>query len=301
MPARPRLLAVLRQGWSWTAGLAIAFWGCFASAQPPGIPRDFVWRISGTPATVYLAGSLHELRARDRPSLSLYQAYALADRVVFEADLAEFATPAFEERVHSLSTQPPGRGLTNDVDTVTYELLSRIARRNELPEDLFNRFQPWFAGTYAALLLLSEAGFQEDHGIDRYFYDRCVREGKRLEFLESGAEQLELLATIPASEAIESLRQDLEAGVDHARALVEAWSQGDAETLDRLSRVSSDRAPQSFQRFMVDRNLAWLPRLKTWLKDTNTTLVIVGAGHLVGTNGVVRLLERDGYSVTQLP
>ena len=301
MPGRPHLFAILLHGGFWTAGLVVACWGWCATAQSPRIARDFVWRVTGTPATVYLAGSLHELRARDRPSLSLYQAYALADRVVFEADLAEFETPAFQERVHRLSTQPPGRGLTNQLDAATYERLSRIARRNDLPDDLFNRFQPWFAGTYAALLLLSEAGFQEDHGIDRTFYDRTVREGKRLEFLESGAEQLELLAGIPASEAIESLRQDLEAGVDDARALVEAWSQGDAETLDRLSRESSDRAPQSFQRFVVDRNLAWLPRLKTWLKDTNTTLVIVGAGHLVGTNGVVRLLERDGYSVTQLP
>ncbi len=286
-----------RTGIRW-GGLLLAF-GTWA--QTASVPRDFVWRVEGKPGVLFLAGSLHELRGGDRPSLSLYQAYALADRVVFEADIGEFDQPAFRERVKALSELPAGQSLYRKLDAETRKKLGTIAVRNELPEDAFDRWRPWFAGSYAILLLLSESGFKEDHGVDRYFYDRAVREGKSRDYLETGKQQLELLARIPDDEALQSLRQDLDGGVEYARSLVDAWAVGDAAKFDRLSRDNSADTPESFRKFVDDRNRAWLPKLEKWLGQTNCTLVVVGAGHLVGTNGLVQLLSVRGYPVRQLP
>ncbi len=282
-------------------GLLVLVGSSFLETAAADLPKDFVWRVQGKPGTLYLAGSLHELRARDRPSPSLYEAYARCDRMVLEADLSEFEQPEFQARLAQLAALPAGKSLASRLDPTSRDQLKEIARRHRLPDDAFDRYQPWFASSYAALLLLEEAGFRGDHGVDRQFFDRAVREGKPRVFLETGQQQLDLLTRIPEAEALDSLRQDLQGGVDYARSLVEAWQQGDAATLERLTIADAEVTPVSFRRLVVDRNLAWLPQLERMLAQTNYTLVLVGAGHLVGTNGLVELVKQRGYPVVQLP
>ncbi|HJW29526.1 MAG TPA: TraB/GumN family protein, partial [Saprospiraceae bacterium] len=46
-----------------------------------------------------------------------------------------------------------------------------------------------------------------------------------------------------------------------------------------------------------NRNRNWIPRIGEWMRK-GTTLFAVGAGHLGGKNGVIRLLQKAGYKVT---
>jgi uncharacterized protein YbaP (TraB family) len=48
------------------------------------------------------------------------------------------------------------------------------------------------------------------------------------------------------------------------------------------------------------RNGKWLPQIERFVSDGANYLVIVGAGHLVGEQGLVRTLQRAGYRVEQL-
>ena len=50
-------------------------------------------------------------------------------------------------------------------------------------------------------------------------------------------------------------------------------------------------------RLLDDRNIAWIPKLETAFKE-KPTFVAVGAGHLGGTNGVIKLLRAKGYQVS---
>ena len=50
----------------------------------------------------------------------------------------------------------------------------------------------------------------------------------------------------------------------------------------------------------TDRNRRWIPQIETMLAAPETTLVVVGAAHLVGRDGVVEMLRRKGYVVEQL-
>ncbi len=51
--------------------------------------------------------------------------------------------------------------------------------------------------------------------------------------------------------------------------------------------------------FLDDRNTQWVPLIKQHIKN-HPTFIAVGAGHLGGPNGVVRLLQREGYTVTPI-
>ncbi|HRI14750.1 MAG TPA: TraB/GumN family protein [Verrucomicrobiota bacterium] len=283
-------------------GLALISDGWTADAPQKSRPqKDFVWRVQSTNGVLFLAGSLHELRARDRPSASLYEAYALCDRIVFEVDLAEIGQEDFRREVTRLARLPPGKSLTKQLDAATVQKLRQLARRQSLPEDEFEQFRPWFASSYASLLLLSEAGFEAAHGTDQTFFDRAVREGKPRESLETGRQQLDMLVNLPERDGLAELRRDLTNGLAEAEALVQAWKTGDVEAMERLALEDRNASPSMYDRLLTARNAAWLPRLEHWLAGTNSTLVLVGAAHLVGTNGLVHLLERRGHSVRQMP
>ena len=47
------------------------------------------------------------------------------------------------------------------------------------------------------------------------------------------------------------------------------------------------------------RNQAWLPRVEQLLHGDGTSMVVVGALHLVGEGGLVDLLRDQGYQVEQ--
>jgi uncharacterized protein YbaP (TraB family) len=49
-----------------------------------------------------------------------------------------------------------------------------------------------------------------------------------------------------------------------------------------------------------ERNVKMAERIETFLKDSDAYFVLVGAGHLVGDKGIVRLLQDKKYKVEQL-
>lgn len=49
--------------------------------------------------------------------------------------------------------------------------------------------------------------------------------------------------------------------------------------------------------FLKDRNHKWIPKIKDIMKD-QSAFIAVGAGHLGGQTGVIKLLEKEGYIVT---
>ncbi len=49
--------------------------------------------------------------------------------------------------------------------------------------------------------------------------------------------------------------------------------------------------------FLDQRNRNWIPKIKTYVAG-GKAFIAVGAGHLGGENGVIKLLEKEGYKVT---
>ena len=57
--------------------------------------------------------------------------------------------------------------------------------------------------------------------------------------------------------------------------------------------------PALYQDLLVKRNQAWLVKLEQMLKNAGTELVLVGALHLVGREGLLEQLRARGYKVIQ--
>jgi uncharacterized protein YbaP (TraB family) len=81
--------------------------------------------------------------------------------------------------------------------------------------------------------------------------------------------------------------------------IVKAWASGDMKTLDATLLGEMREYPEVYRRVIVDRNHAWLPKIESFLAKSENYLVIVGAGHLAGRDGLLEMLKAKGYSVEQ--
>ena len=85
--------------------------------------------------------------------------------------------------------------------------------------------------------------------------------------------------------------------------LHQAWRDGDVARLDRVARVDMmAKTPRSYQLINVERNEAWVPQLRRMLDTPGpaNALVVVGAMHLLGEDGVLELLAGHGYAVERI-
>jgi uncharacterized protein len=106
---------------SFALGLALLLFAGLAVARPP-VP--LLWTVSHGEATVSLLGSFHMLKAQDYPmDASIEQAYAAADRVVFEADLAEMRSPELARNLMKAAQFDDGQTLRG---VLPAEVLGRL-------------------------------------------------------------------------------------------------------------------------------------------------------------------------------
>jgi uncharacterized protein YbaP (TraB family) len=59
-------------------------------------------------------------------------------------------------------------------------------------------------------------------------------------------------------------------------------------------------SPELHDALLVQRNLNWIDRIVAYLDDDQDYLIVVGAAHLVGDDGVIKLLSDRGVSLSQL-
>ncbi len=55
-----------------------------------------------------------------------------------------------------------------------------------------------------------------------------------------------------------------------------------------------------YQRLLVERNKNWMPKIEALFTRRGRALVVVGAAHLVGPDGLLAMLRSKGYIVEQL-
>jgi uncharacterized protein YbaP (TraB family) len=82
--------------------------------------------------------------------------------------------------------------------------------------------------------------------------------------------------------------------------LIEAWRRGDVEFLQSGMLDDLEDHPELNKALVTDRNARWVGRIEGLLDDKDDYLIIVGALHLVGENGVPEQLRANGRNVQQL-
>lgn len=262
-----------------------------------------LWVVKGNQNTVYLFGSVHALKLADSdlPPEAL-GAYANAKALVMEIDLGKVSADGMLGPLVDLGTLPAGQTLEQALGPDAYEKFAARAKDVGLDLALLSHFQPWFAAMTFEQVELARLGFAPDVGVDMQLARRAQADHKGIIGLETIEEQLAVFAQMSLDEQRHFVLYSLSEADDTAKTLnsiVSAWRTGDTEALDRLASAEFKDFPDLNRRLITERNRKWLPTITRLLSDNGDYLVVVGAMHLAGTDGIVKLLQNLGYKVVQ--
>ena len=288
--------------------LALLLHACASSPQrldrQVAVDKHCLWRVSSGNGEAYLLGSIHLLKPEHYPLADeIENAFARADALIFEMDLDTAETPEAQQVMLAAGMYKDGRTLKSVLDEGTHTRLA--AKLTELGMDTaqLQMLKPWTVMLMIAVIEMQRLGFQPELGVDRHFYDRAKAEGKDIIGLETFEEQIRLFDVLTERQQdalILQMLDDMEVFDEECDRILAAWSRGDVEQIEATLLKSFDVYPDIFDSFISERNKKWIGRIDDLLGEDKTYLVVVGAGHLVGDVGLVRLLDQKGFDLEQL-
>ena len=286
------------------AALLLATVAGTAHAEPP---KPLLWKVSDADNSIYLLGSFHLLKDSDYPLAdSTYAALADAEQVVFELSPQEMNDPALGQKMGAVARRTDGQSLQQSLPEATWNALAAYSAKRSLPIANFQPYEAWFVSLLVSVTEMQRLGLDPEKGLDKHFAQRALAAGKPVRGLETGDQQIALFDGMDPKEQLQALQDtlsevaELETEIDSMHAL---WRAGDGDALFKATGADMKaQYPALYQRINVERNQAWLPRLAAMLDDSDSddTLVVVGALHLLGDDGVVALLKAKGYTVERL-
>jgi len=273
------------------------------SASVDQAAKSCLWTVPSQSNKIYLLGSLHVLKQDTYPlAAEIERAYADSRKIIFETDIAAMIEPGMQARLLELGIYPAEQNLFQHLDGTTRKLLAKKISEIGLPLEQFTRFKPWFVALTLTTLELQRLGYNPAFGVDVYFFNRAKTDGKEIGFLEPAEFQIKLLGNMAAEDQNNFLSQtlkDLEMVNQLAGDLVKSWKTGDSDRLNDLLSKSFKDYPDLHDRLLIQRNKKWIKEIEGALRKNENALFVVGAGHLVGPESVVDLLQKKGYSVKQ--
>jgi uncharacterized protein YbaP (TraB family) len=235
---------------------------------------------------------------------ALEQAFAEADKLVVEVDIGGANTLAIQQLMLERGMLPEGESLQQYLLPQTWADLQYYLSSRGLPVDMFARLRPGLVVTTLSSMRIAELGMRPELGIDRHFLDRA-KDKKPIMELESVQQQIELLLAFPEPDLLISQTLVQLDEIDlYLRPIYDAWRAGDGQLLNRLLLVDEQERNPQFQPvydlFFVQRNRAMTEKIDSYLRGKGSYFVVVGAGHLVGDEGIISLLLQRGYRAQQL-
>jgi len=262
----------------------------------------FMWKAQKDGAVVHLLGSVHALKEDAYPLPAVIEAaFDRSDVVVFEVDLDEMTSAAL--KMLAAGSLSDGRTLEQVAGPILWSDLNQKMNAAGMPSGMFQFMKPWMAALTVMGFELENAGYSPASGIDTYFSNRAKAAGKERMALETPEFQIGMFADLTPEESLSFLDYtlaDLETMIPLMDEIYSKWLVGDAQYVEAMLGEEFDDFPELYEKLIRGRNRNWMPAVEGLLTGQRDAMVVVGAMHLVGEDGIVEMLRQKGYSVTQL-
>jgi uncharacterized protein YbaP (TraB family) len=258
-------------------------------------PSPALWEVSDAEGHKgWLFGTVHALPdglAWRTPLL--VSTFDKADLLVVEvSDLG--ATDLAQQAFSALAVSPDLPPLLSRVPAADRPALAAAIARAGMTEAQFANTETWAAALQIANV---ERTGETENGVDR----ALLTLGLPVTSLESFAEQFAIFDQL-AEEDQRVLLTEAAEQPDPAeeRAMVEAWAAGDTRTLQREIDSGFLTDPVLRQALLIGRNEDWAEQIADIFAKNRAPFIAVGAGHLLGPEGLPALLEAKGFTVKRI-
>jgi hypothetical protein len=235
---------------------------------------------------------------------SFSYAYYNSQKVIFEIDPEILFSPDSFLKYEKQYTFQNGKTLETVLSPKTYTLVKQ--KLNAIGADIqeMKKYKPWVLYLTLSGRFDSSVDFRPELGIENHFYRMAKDSGKPTGGLESMQDQLDVFDTLPLPIQDALLQESLAITGSKEREkaflhMVKSWHQGSLDGLEQLVETFKTY-PLFYKKLLVQRNLNWIPQIETFLKEDKNVLVIVGAAHLAGKDGLIALLTNKGYQLERV-
>ncbi len=264
--------------------------GLIFSIEKCGVPKS------------YIMGTIHT----DNPEVidKISHAFDLVAR----SNSASFETKFFGEDITeqlkaSYYPETSVKTLKDSVGSSLYEKYSRILAKDypEFNDMVYFRMRPWAAAMILQYPQKTGSGKVMDEQLQEFASSR----GVEVHGIESGKELISFFTDMSAEEALEFFEYSVnnyDSQQGDIKKLTDAYLGGSIEDIYEIARksiIETKRAGilKGFeQKLIIDRNKKMVERTGPYLKK-GRAFIAVGALHLPGDEGILKLLEEKGYYI----
>jgi uncharacterized protein YbaP (TraB family) len=265
--------------------------------------KSFLWKVQSGPRVMYLAGSVHALNKDVYPlSPAFEHAFAASDTLVEEINLEEAGLLTLGPMLLSKAMYQDGRTFDKVVSKETMDLVTAHLKAMPMAAELIRPMKPWMVMLMLSAMQVQQAGLDPNLGLDKHFFDRATAAKKAIVGLETAESQIDRFDKMPEAlqeQMLRSTLDEIDATATELATTVAAWRRGDAAALEQSLIPGMKKYPAAYQSLIVERNNNWMPQLEQCLTRSTPCMVVVGAAHLIGPDGLLTLLRRKGYRVEQ--
>jgi uncharacterized protein YbaP (TraB family) len=270
------------------------------TAEPAPSARPAMWLVADADTRIYLLGTMHALpRGTSWDQGKVAGAIGAADELVMELTPAELAAAGDEFRKLAPRTAP----LAIDARLRGAALANYRALEDDGSDFGGDALDDWAVMVLMGQRAAQRADLSPAAGVENGLTEKFQAAGKPIAGLETARTQLMLFETLDAPTQRALLIRAAEGADDAAAevaALTAAWRRGDVAALEAMINEDIDAVPAARRAIITDRNRRWSAWAKQRMAAPGTVLMAVGAGHLVGADGVPAMLAADGLTVTRV-
>ncbi|WBU55760.1 TraB/GumN family protein [Paracoccus sediminicola] len=279
------------------------------------------WQAVKGNATISLIGTFHFDDAGHAAIVEGLEP-AIADAALLLVEMGPEEEDRMKARMASdpsLMVDPDGPTLPERLSDEDWAALSSALEERGLPAIIASRLKPWYAATMLGLapcMIREMSDPDANRGLDWRLMDVAEARGVPIRALEPWDTVLRMFAELTPEEEIEMIRYSLPGAAhadDYAVTMSDAYAEENVWQIWEFGRIDAYRntglseaevdemTAEAQQMLMIDRNQSWIARLTEAASDAagsgKGVVAAFGALHLPGEEGVLRLLEKDGWTI----
>jgi uncharacterized protein YbaP (TraB family) len=295
------------------AALGRALRGAFVSvaafvslAAAPALAQPAIWAVKDADSTIYMLGTVHLLRPETVwRSDKLDAAIAEAKELWLELPTTDPAAMAGEMMPlvmqYGLS---PGKPLSASLTPEEMKQVDEAAKLAGLSGAQLNSFRPWFAALTISNAAIMRAGYDPMSGVDSKIEKLFAERGIKPKGLETAEMQIKVFAGMNPEQELRYLRETIEEYEDAPTELdqmVDQWSKADLAAMEKIFVTEMKvEEPDLYAALLTHRNANWVTQIEGILAGKGVSFMAVGAGHLIGPDSVIAMLDAKGIKTERV-
>lgn len=264
-----------------------------------------LWQVAQGQGKVYLLGSFHLLPKNYHWYEGIIkQSFDSSEELVMEAKMTPESIAEIQAMVIKNGFFTTGDNLQNHLDLIHYnKMLTQAKKLMGMDEAIARKVKPWFMALQISIISIISSGMDPESGVDKYLERLAGQDKKPISGLETPQQSMNALIKHPMSVQMAMLVDTLDKLEDfksYINSYLEAWASGDADRMEKTIIRDMAQQPAMYKALIVDRNKNWMPAIERHINGDKTIFIVVGMAHLVGQDGIVRMLESGGYKVDKI-